>query len=142
MEFFDVLVRYEVTLWNAVDAELVRKGQIGLAVLHALRLVGARRGETRVQDLSDGIGITVGAASKLVDRLERDGLAVRRPNPDDRRSSLIGLTHTGEEALASGLEVFGAAVDRALGDEDVRPLTAALERLSTRLEAAGAGVAA
>ena len=70
MELFDVLVRYEVALRSAVDREAGRLNQ----------------------DLSDDIGITVGAASKLVDRLERDGLVSKGPNPADRRSSLIALT--------------------------------------------------
>ena len=71
MEFFDALERYEVALWSAVDRELVRRGRVGLGQLHALRLLERHRGLARVQDLSDDIGITVGAASKLVDRLER-----------------------------------------------------------------------
>ena len=95
MEFFDALVRYEVVLWDTVDAELRSRGEVSLATLHALRVLDRHGGGARVQDLSDDIGITVGAASKFVDRLERDGLAVRRPNPANRRSSLLALTAAG-----------------------------------------------
>lgn len=142
MNFFDVLVRYEVALWSAVDQELGRCDQLGLGQLHALRVVDRYEGRARVQDLSGEIGITVGAASKLVDRLQRDGLVVRNPNPADRRSSLIDLTPVGEGALASGSTVFRAAIADALGDEDVAPLTATLDRLASRLAASGLGVAA
>jgi DNA-binding MarR family transcriptional regulator len=142
MEFFDVLVRYEVALWSAVDQELGRQGQISLGQLHALRIVGRYDGRARVQDLSGEIGITVGAASKLVDRLERDGLASRSPNPANRRSSLIALTATGQQALASAIGVCSGAVTRAVGQEDVVPLTAALQRLQSRLGESGVGVAA
>src|SRR5688572_24346697 len=103
MEFFDALVRYEVALWSAVDHELGRQDQINLGQLYALRVLERHDGRARVQDLSNDIGITVGAASKLVDRLERDGLAARSPNPANRRSSLIALTVAGEQALTSGL---------------------------------------
>ena len=96
---------------------------MGLATLHALRVVGRYDGRARVQDLSDDIGITVGAASKFVDRLERDGLVARSANPANRRSSLVGLTPEGRTALGSAAEVARTAVDRALGDEDVEPLT-------------------
>ena len=86
-----LLVRYEVALWNVVDAALrLGEGQSGSAS-RAARIDRHAR-HARVQDLSDDIGITVGAASKFVDRLERDGLAVRRPNPANRRSSLLALT--------------------------------------------------
>lgn len=141
MEFFDALVRYEVALWNAVDQELGRQGQIRLGQLHALRVVDRYGGGARVQNLSGDIGITVGAASKLVDRLERDGLATRSPNPANRRSSLIALTAAGRRALASAMEVFSSAVARAVGEEDVEVLTAALRRLQSRLAESGVGTA-
>lgn len=141
MEFFDTLVRYEIALWNAVDQELSRAGLVSLGQLHALRVVDRYDGQARVQELSSDIGITVGAASKLVDRLERDGLAGRSPNPANRRSSLISLTPTGQQALLNALEVARAAVERAVGGEEVRPLSAALTRLQTRLDSA-AGVPA
>ena len=81
-----MLVRYEVALWNAVDQVLSREGLVSLAQLHALRVIDRYARQARVQDLSHDIGITVGAASKLVDRLERDGLAVRSPTrPTDVR---------------------------------------------------------
>jgi DNA-binding MarR family transcriptional regulator len=137
VEFFDVLVRYEIALWNSVDQQLRRHGQIGLGPLHALRVVDRYGGQARVQDLSGDIGITVGAASKLVDRLERDGLAVRRPNPANRRSSLVGLTEAGRAALASAIDVFRDAVAEAIADEDVEVLTGALRRLQSRLDEPG-----
>ena len=75
-----------------------------------------------------------------MDRLERDGLASRRPNPANRRSSLLALTEAGQAALSAASEVCGDAVARALGDEDVSGLTAALRRLEARV--AGTEVAA
>ena len=134
MEFFDVLVRYEVALWSAVDQELNRAGLVSVAQLHALRIIDRYDGQVRVQDLSGDIGITVGAASKLVDRLERDDLAVRVPNPANRRSSLVNLTVTGNQALAAALGVARAAVARGVDGEDVQPLVAALGRLQARLD--------
>ncbi len=142
MEFFDVLVRYEVTLWNAVDRELGQQGQISLGQLHALRVVSRYGGRARVQELSSDIGITVGAASKLANRLERDGLASRSPNPANRRSSLIALTAAGQQALASAMVVYRGVVARAVGEEDIEGLTAALLRLQARLGEPGAGAAA
>lgn len=141
MDFFDVLVRYEVTLWNAVDEALSRQGLVSLGQLHALRAVDRYEGQARVQDLSSSLGLTVGATSKLVDRLERDGLATRSPNPANRRSSLVALTTPGRQALAAAAVVARAAVDRALGGEDVQPLVIALERLQARLDDAAEAAA-
>ncbi|WP_344811111.1 MarR family winged helix-turn-helix transcriptional regulator [Microlunatus aurantiacus] len=137
-----MLVRYEVALWNAVDQALRRDGRLTLGQLHALRVIDRYAGQARVQDLSSDIGISVGAASKLVDRLERDGLAVRRPNPANRRSSLIAFTPRGHQALTAALERALAAVDRAVAGEDVQPLVAALGRLQARLDDRSVGTAA
>lgn len=142
MEFFDALVRYEVGLWSAVDRELAHAGLIRLGQLHAMRVIDRLDGQARVQDLSTDIGITVGAASKLVDRLERDGLAVRSPNPANRRSSWIALSVSGQQALAAALAVAHEALDGAVGKEDVQPLVAALGRLQKRLDDRAVGAAA
>ena len=142
MDFVDGLVRYEIALWNAVDQELARQELISLAHLHALRVVDRYQGRARVQEVSDDIGITVGAASKLVDRLERAGLAVRSPNPDNRRSSLVALTADGQQAFADALQVCRSSVARLLGDEDVEALTATLRRLQSRVDAQPVGTAA
>lgn len=44
------------------------------------------------QDLADRLGVNRTMMVKLVDRLEADGLVVRRRNPDDRRSYLLEVT--------------------------------------------------
>ena len=80
MDFFDTLARYETDLWNTVDRRLASAGQISVATMQALRIVH-RQPAALVNDLSAALAITVGAASKLVHRLERNGLAVRSPHP-------------------------------------------------------------
>ena len=133
MKFFDVVVGYEIALWNAVDEVLAARGMVRLGHLHALRVLDAHEGQARVQEVSEDVGITVGAASKLVDRLERDGLAERQPNPANRRSSLVRLTPWGQRSLADGMAVAQEALDQAVGDEDVEQVMAVLERLRARL---------
>ena len=143
MDFFDLLVGVETDLWNEIERELLGAEQVGLGTLSALRVLHRRGGNGRVQDISADLSITVGAASKLVDRLERDGLAVRRPHPVDRRSSLVALTAAGDRAREAGEEVGQRVVGGVLGDgEDVAELTDALGRLRAQLTAAGERVPA
>jgi DNA-binding MarR family transcriptional regulator len=111
MDFFDALIRYETDLWNHLDRRLRHAGATSLAVLEALRVIERHPGSARVADLQDELRITVGAASKLVDRLERDGLARRRPNPTDRRSSLLDLTETGRERHDQGVTILEREID-------------------------------
>ena len=137
-----MLVRYEIALWNAVDGQLGASGRVSLARLQALRVVESFAGRCRVQDISDRLGITAGAVSKLVDRLEHDGLVTRTPNPGNRRSSLLQLTADGAEELAAAQAVGDRIMGIAVGDEDLEPLTTALQRLETHLSGAQIGVQA
>ncbi len=134
MDFFDLLVSAETDLWNEVERGLSRADQVGLGTLMALRILHRYGTDGRVQDVSADLSITVGAASKLVDRLERDHLAVRRPHPDDRRSSLVALTPAGDRARVAGEHVAQRVLVDVLGDEeDIPALIAALARLRERI---------
>jgi DNA-binding MarR family transcriptional regulator len=139
MDFFDALIRYETDLWNHLDRRLRHAGATSLAVLEALRVIERRPGTARVADLQDELRITVGAASKLVDRLERDGLARRRPNPDDRRSSLLDLTETGRERHQQGFAMLQREIDDHLAGfaDETRDVVATLKALTGRLVAEG-----
>ena len=110
---FDDLVRLEITLWDAVDRRLRRDLDLPLGRAEVLRIVTTTP-SCRVQDVAAALGITVGAVSKLVDRLEAADLCVRRAHPDDRRSSLLDVTDAGREAAA--------AADAAVRDELARRL--------------------
>ena len=134
MELFDTLVHYETTLWNALERVLARAGAVGVATTQALRLVDRQHGEARVQDLASGLNITVGAASKLADRLEREGLAERSAHPTDRRSSVLAVTNAGSDALATAEPIVSATLERFWGSEDLAPLVASLQRLQQRLD--------
>jgi DNA-binding MarR family transcriptional regulator len=107
---FDDLVRVEILLWDAVDRRLRRDLDLPLGRFEALRAVSGSS-TSRVQDVAGALAITVGAASKLVDRLETSGLCARRAHPTDRRSSLVTLTDAGRDVLAAAT----AAVDDELG---------------------------
>ena len=51
-------------------------------------------------ELSKHTGLTSGATTAMLDRLERSGLIERRPNPDDRRGTLIALLKSGADRVA------------------------------------------
>ena len=118
MEFFDAVIRYETALWSHVERALRDAGAGSLADLDGLRAIAAHD-SARVHEVSRTLGITIGAASKLVDRLERAGLATRRAHPTDGRSSIVSLTASGEARRAEGEAVVGAAVDAHLAGSGV-----------------------
>ncbi|MGB7963055.1 MAG: MarR family transcriptional regulator [Propionicimonas sp.] len=138
-DFFAALVRYQIALWNALDAALQQAHGVSLGRFQALRVLRERGGNGRVQDVAGDLAITIGAASKLVDRLERDGTARREPNPNDRRSSLIALTPEGGRVHEAASATFEAALRANLPAElvnasELSALTAMLLRLHRQLQ--------
>ena len=88
---FNNLIRFEIELWNSVDARL--KSEFDLPLTHFEPMsVMSLLPKCRVYDIASELGITTGGTSKLVDRIEASGYCRRLPNPDDRRSSLLELT--------------------------------------------------
>lgn len=133
---FDELVRFEIELWNAVDARLRADGGLPLTWFEPMQVI-ARLGSCRVYDIAEALAITVGGTSKLVDRVEAAGHCCRRANPGDRRSSLVELTPGGEELLAKATAVFEDELERRVGS--VLPARS-LQQFSatlTKLRAAG-----
>ncbi|GAA5160169.1 MULTISPECIES: MarR family winged helix-turn-helix transcriptional regulator [Amycolatopsis] len=127
---FDDLVRFETLLWNAVDARLRDETGLPLGSLDVMRIIGATP-RCRVYDIAEGLAITVGGASQAVDRLEKRGHCARRPNPDDRRSSIVELTPEGQALLETASTVF----ERELADFFATPplRREALDHLATTL---------
>jgi DNA-binding MarR family transcriptional regulator len=69
----------------------------------ALGVIGAR-GPLSAGALAKEIGLTPGAVTGMVDRLERAGLVERAPDPADRRRVVITVAAKGRGAFG---EVFG-----------------------------------
>ncbi|WP_410608279.1 MarR family winged helix-turn-helix transcriptional regulator [Amycolatopsis sp. lyj-109] len=110
---FDDLVRFETALWNTVDVRLKQECGVPLGNLNAMMIIAATPG-CRVQDIAAALEITVGGTSQAVDRLEKLGHCVRRPNPADRRSSVIELTAAGQEVLERAGTVFDRELEKFL----------------------------
>jgi MarR family multiple antibiotic resistance transcriptional regulator len=143
-QVFADLVRYETRLYNALGERLRAEHGLSMGQFEFLRIVGERAGACRVQDIAEEIAITVGATSKAVDRQEAAGWLVRRPNPENRRSSLIELTAEGRRLLAAatptvedGLRTWLAA---PLTGRSVEQLAAALSTLRRTVELARVGM--
>jgi DNA-binding MarR family transcriptional regulator len=133
---FNDVVRFEIELWNAVDTRL--KAECGLPLTHFEPMsVMGRPGGCRVHDIAAELGITTGGASKLVDRIEADGHCRRRPNPGDRRSSLLELTAQGRSLLAGAAAVFDDELGRRLGAAVPERALQQFAATLTRLRSAG-----
>ncbi|PPF90442.1 MarR family transcriptional regulator [Clavibacter michiganensis] len=137
-EYFAALVRHETDLWNALERRMRGDGVVvSLARLEVLRVIAAAPDGARVQDVATGVGGSIAAASRLLDRLDTAGLLVRAPDPTDRRSVRSRLSPAGEAALTAADARFVEALDAVLGHADAATISAglaALERVQQSLE--------
>jgi MarR family transcriptional regulator, organic hydroperoxide resistance regulator len=133
-QLFNDIIRFEIELWNAVDARLKSEFDLPLTHFEPMSVI-ARLPGCRVYDIASELGITTGGTSKLVDRIEASGYCRRLPNPADRRSSLLELTPEGQRLLAESGRVFDEELQRLLGtavpERTLRQFAATLTRLRT-----------
>jgi DNA-binding MarR family transcriptional regulator len=134
-QVFNEVIRFEIEIWNGVDARLRSEFNLPLTHFEPMSVID-RHGTCRVYEIATELGITTGGASKLIDRLEADGFCRRRPNPDDRRSSLLELTPAGRKVLQMAGRAFDDELERRLGGLSGRAVEQLLSTL-TRLRAVG-----
>jgi DNA-binding MarR family transcriptional regulator len=111
---FTDLVRVETRLYNAVAERVRAEAGVGAGHFELLRYVRDHP-DARVADLASAFAIGVGTTSKIVDRLEKEGWLERRPNPANRRSSLLALTPAGDAVVSRAEPAWQAAIQEILG---------------------------
>lgn len=94
------MLRAHAEVTRRLDAELRERHGLSLTGYEVLMLVGASpRRRLRISELSQGALLSVSGMSRMVDRLERDGLVVRESCADDRRGAEVALTAAGRGRL-------------------------------------------
>lgn len=104
-----------------------------LDVLGALR----RSGSLPAGQLARAAMLSSGGMTGEADRLARAGLIVRRPDPEDRRTVLIGLTPQGAGVAENALKAYLGAGEQALSvlsDDERETLSELLHKLLVGLE--------
>ncbi|HEV2373661.1 MAG TPA: MarR family transcriptional regulator [Streptosporangiaceae bacterium] len=79
--------------------------------LRALRVL-TRYGAMRLSELSGKLHIAARSTTEVVDALEARGLAGRRPDPGDRRATLVEVTEHGAGVLDAIREARGTEAER------------------------------
>ncbi len=124
---FTALINTEMGAWNAVDSAL-SEARNALTLGRFLVLRTVRDIPTcRIQEVAASQGITLGAASRLVDRLHRDGLLHRTPCEHDRRATILTVTDQGLAHLEEACAIVNKEQERIFA-----PLSAAQREELTR----------
>jgi DNA-binding MarR family transcriptional regulator len=64
------------------------------------------------------LAMSTGGVTPALDRLEHQGLVERRPNPADRRSSIVSVSERGHEALHRLADAVGRHLEGFVGELD------------------------
>ena len=101
------------------------------AHLRALRVL-KRHGAMRLSELSEHLHIAPRSTTEVADALESRGLIERRPDPGDRRATLVEVTGHGADVLDAIRAARGTEAERVFGrlsEEDRAHLARILRKL-------------
>jgi DNA-binding MarR family transcriptional regulator len=134
IEAFVRLVRANAAVTRQLSAQLSADHGLNLSAYEAL-LSLARAPESRMRrvDLANGLLLTAGGVTRLLDGLEREGFVARENCSSDRRVSYAVLTEGGRDKLREASKSHTRQIRELLGgtfDEDeLARLVALLDRL-------------
>ncbi|HWH13036.1 MAG TPA: MarR family transcriptional regulator [Solirubrobacteraceae bacterium] len=96
------LLRVHAGLVKALDAELEQTHRLQLTSYEVLLyLDGESDGRMRMCDLAESVLLSRSGLTRLIDRLEREGLVARHSCQQDARGAYAGLTEAGRAKLAA-----------------------------------------
>jgi len=112
------VMRAHQILLSELDA-LLRPFELTFARYEALVLLSfSRTGALPLRLIGERLMVHPTSVTNTIDRLERAGLAARRPNPQDRRGTLAEITPAGRQVVQAATAVLMAAEFGLAGYDD------------------------
>jgi DNA-binding MarR family transcriptional regulator len=128
------LMRIGPLVLDKVSAAVKEAGYLSLEAYDVLwGIERAPGGEVRPHELADQLLFPRYGLSRLLAKLEEDGLIERRECPQDARGHLISLTPAGKRLRARMWPVYGAAMKEAVQDKLTPAEAKTLARLLGKL---------
>lgn len=135
------MIRVVFAAPRTVTTDISRKFDLGLSdymVLEALSEAPDSR--LRPREIAAACGITLSGATRIINRLDSEGLTLRLPHPGDARGTAAVLTAAGQARLDDVRAAHLASVRRHifdhLSDVDLTRFTSSMERIADSLQAA------
>lgn len=134
------LLRTHAALLPKIERALAPTG-LPLTWYDVLLVVNAAPGRRlRMTELGQQAVVSRERVSRVVTELERAGLVVREPNPDDKRSSFTVITPEGRKRLRASAPVYLKAIQdhflSRLTADEIQVIATALGRVVSTEEAA------
>ena len=134
MAAWRAFLKAHAVVLDKIDRELAEAKQIPLSSYDVLiELYEAPERRLRMHELASRVVLSRSGLTRLVDRLEAEGLLVRERSGSDRRGAYAVITEEGIAALRRSWPVYARGIQqhfaRWLSDEEARVLETALGRV-------------
>lgn len=130
MEAWRTFLFTQARVLATLDNELTAGAGLSLAWYDVLVQLHEAGESVRMGDLAKSLLISPSAGTRLIDRMERQGLVAREPCSDDRRVTFVKLSPAGLQKLREAAPVHMAGVERHfssfLSEADADRLTSIL----------------
>lgn len=135
LDVWRAFIQTHARLIHKLDEELQAAHGLSLAEYDALlQLVNAPDRRLRMSALADRVLLSRSGITRLVDRLEADGMVERSACPTDARGSMAAITHLGVTRLRAASKTHLEGVRRYFLDviaaDDQAVLQRSLERVA------------
>jgi DNA-binding MarR family transcriptional regulator len=125
---------------RVINDDLIRERAFGLVEFELLATLIASSGSARTSDLCHALVMSKSNITRLVDRVEHDGLVRRTRDADDARVVHVAITRDGRDEYRRVLPAYQRSVQRALSvvsDSDVGAVNRSMHRVAEHLGDAG-----
>lgn len=138
MKAWEAFLRAHAAVVETLDAELQRERGLSLVWYDVLIQLADHAGSMRMQDLARSILFSKSGLTRLIDRMERDGLVRRESCAEDGRGTLARITPAGRRVLARARTVHHRGIQEhflahLIGSE-TRAISIGLGKVSAALD--------
>jgi DNA-binding MarR family transcriptional regulator len=122
-------------LIKLLEQDLLAQRKIPLGSYDVLvQLAEAPGHRLRMSELAEAVLLSRSGLSRLVDRLQKDGLVLREPDPCDARGLFTVLTDKGRDTLRDAAQVHLAGIARLVVHRLTEPELRQLAELMIKLD--------
>lgn len=138
VDAWESLLRAQITLMKEFAVDF-RGGPVTMPEYDVLyTLTGFPDGRARLRDVAHNVRLSQPGLSRLVERMESEGLVRRMRDPEDGRGTIVGLTERGRDLQRRMGRIHARAIAARVGSSLEPHELTELERLCTKLRLAGA----
>lgn len=131
-------IKAHAKIIELIEMDLAEQKRVSLTTYDVLiELYEAPNRKLRLGDLTQKVILTKSGISRLIDRLEREGLLRREKSEEDKRGAYAVLTDDGENELRRAWPVYAKGIKKyfasPLDANDFQALNSAFETLRKSL---------